>query len=111
MTVADTTAQPDPLTADSPTAGSPITEKLVASKLLPAATLRALSEPSDRKGMQQLATHGALLALGALGVHAALGSWWLVPAMLLYGWFLVALFAVVHECVHYTVFRGRRANE
>jgi fatty acid desaturase len=80
-------------------------------KLLPAGTLRALSRTSDAKGLARLAIHLSLLAAGAGAIHHAQGTWWLLPAMLLYGWFLVALFAVVHECAHYTAFRTRWLNE
>lgn len=81
------------------------------TKLLPAGTLRELSRTSDTKGLMRLGVHLLLLAAGAGLIHATQGSWWLLPAMLLYGWFLVALFAVVHETVHYTAFKTRRLNE
>ena len=81
------------------------------TRLLPAATLRELSRTSDAKGLARLSIHLLLLAAGASLIYAAQGTWWLLPAMLLYGWFLVALFAVVHETVHYTAFNSRRLNE
>ena len=80
-------------------------------KLIAPDELRALSRTSDAKGLIQLGIHLGLLAVGAILIHLAYGTWWLVPAMLLHGWFLVALFAVVHEGVHYTAFRTRRLNE
>jgi len=80
-------------------------------KLLPPDALRRLSQTSDAKGLTRLAVHLALIAGGAVLVMLSLGTWWLLPAMLLHGWFLVALFAVVHEGVHYTAFRSRRINE
>jgi fatty acid desaturase len=38
-------------------------------------------------------------------------TWLVAPAMVLQGWVLVALFACVHETIHYTAFRSRRLNE
>lgn len=81
------------------------------TRLLAPEALRELSRASDSKGLIQLGIHLLLLISGASLIYAAQGSWWLLPAMLLYGWFLVALFAVVHEAVHYTAFRSRRLNE
>lgn len=80
-------------------------------KLIAPEELRALSRASDAKGLFQLGIHVALLAAGAALIQLSLGTWWLLPAMLLHGWFLVALFAVVHEGVHYTAFRTRWLNE
>jgi fatty acid desaturase len=81
------------------------------SKLLTGAMLRELSRTSNAKGLVRLGIHVLFLAFGASLIYAAQATWWLLPAMLLYGWFLVALFAVVHETVHYTAFKSRRLNE
>jgi fatty acid desaturase len=79
-----------------------MTEAARPHQLLPADALRALSRTSDARGFARLGIHLLLLALGAGAIHLAQGTPWLLPAMLLHGWFLVALFAVVHECVHCT---------
>jgi fatty acid desaturase len=52
-----------------------------------------------------------LLAGGAFLVTAARGTAWLVPAMLVDGVVIAALFAPVHEGVHLTAFRSRWMNE
>lgn len=58
--------------------------------------------------------HGALWIAAAVAttvlVTVALGSWWLVPALILHGFVLVHHFSIQHECIHYTVFRNRRLN-
>lgn len=82
-----------------------------AGRILAPDELKALSRRSDLRGAAQLAAHLALIAAGAALVAAARGHWLVVPAMVLLGWFLVGLFATVHECVHYTAFRSRRAND
>jgi fatty acid desaturase len=79
-------------------------------RVLAPADLRRLSERSDAKGLARIAIHVLLIALGATLVAWTRGTWWVVPAMALQGWFLVALFAPVHECVHYTAFRTRWLN-
>ena len=73
--------------------------------------LRDLATRSDRQGIVQLAGHtAALLATGGL-VWLALGSVWLVAAMLVHGIVLVFLFAPLHETVHKTAFRSHRLND
>ena len=53
----------------------------------------------------------ALVGTGVL-VSNALGSWWIVPAMILYGTVLtVPAYALSHECAHGTAFRSRWLNE
>ena len=79
------------------------------TRILSGADLRALSVRSDVRGAVRLAAHVALLgAAGWLVAVAGPVSVW--PAMLLLGAVQVALFAVVHETVHVTAFRSRRAN-
>jgi fatty acid desaturase len=52
---------------------------------------------------------GALVATGAW-LGRVLGTWWMVPALLVYGVVLAHLFAVLHEATHRTAFRARWAN-
>ena len=80
-------------------------------RILPPADVRALSRRSDLLGALQLAIHLALIAGGVALVAGTRGTWLVLPAMLALGWPLVALFAVVHECVHYTAFRTRWVND
>jgi fatty acid desaturase len=65
----------------------------------------------DLPGIVRVAAHLALLALTGAGVGLALGSWWLLPAMLVHGIALSACFAPLHEAVHRTVFTNRLAND
>lgn len=81
------------------------------SGTLDKAALKALSRPSDAKGLAQLAAHlGALSLSGAL-VVAASGTLWLVPAWIVHGLLLVFLFAPLHETVHRTAFATRGLND
>ena len=78
-------------------------------KILTGAELRSLSVRSDARGTARLAVH--LLLLGAGGwLVARSGPWTVVPAMLLLGVAQAALFAPIHETMHMTAFRSRRAN-
>ncbi len=83
-----------------------------AARLVTPDEVRALSVRSDARGFARLAIHLGLIAVSATLVGFARGTWWLlVPAMALHGWFLVALFACVHETSHLTAFASRRLNE
>lgn len=81
------------------------------SALLPAAAVAPLNRRSDARGALQLLGHAGLLGLTASGIAATLGTWLMLPAMLLHGVVQVALFAGLHETVHYTAFRSRRLND
>lgn len=72
---------------------------------------RAMLARSDAPGLVFLGAHLAVLVATGLLIHAALGTWWLVPAMALHGFVLVHLFAPLHECTHYTAFRSRRLDD
>ncbi len=74
-------------------------------------TLKALSAPSNAKGLRQLAGHLALLALTSALVLWSRGSLWMVPALVAQGIVLVFLFAPLHETIHRTAFRSRRLND
>ena len=66
---------------------------------------------SDAQGLFFLVRHFLVLfATGAL-VVLAIGSWWVLPAMILHGAVMALLFAPVHECSHATPFRSRWLNE
>lgn len=71
--------------------------------------LRALSARSDVRGAARTAVHVLLLAgTGWLVAISTLAT--LLPAMLLLGIVQAALFAPIHETMHLTAFKNRRAN-
>lgn len=72
--------------------------------------LRDLCRRSDLAGAIQLGRHTAVIATTAMVVLVAEGTWWLTPAMFLHGIGLVFLFAPLHETIHRTAFKSRRAN-
>jgi fatty acid desaturase len=65
----------------------------------------------DRPGVARVAAHLALLAATGTSVVLALGTWWLLPAMVVHGIALSSCFAPLHEAVHRTVFTSRLAND
>lgn len=80
-----------------------------SGRILTGAELRGLSRRSDLRGVVRAGTHGLMvLAAGWLVWRA--GPWTLLPAMLLLGIVQAALFAPIHETMHLTAFRARRAN-
>ncbi|HWT97073.1 MAG TPA: fatty acid desaturase [Terriglobales bacterium] len=86
-------------------------ENATRSEIIDAATLRRLSERSDRLGLMQLAAHVALLLATGLLVYHAQETIWLLPAMILHGVVLIFLFTPLHECIHRTAFASRRLND
>ncbi len=71
----------------------------------------ALSRRSDARGVAQLAIHLTFLVITGVIVHASLGSWWVVPAIVLHGVVLDFLFCALHESVHRTAFASRGLND
>lgn len=68
-----------------------------------------LATRSDARGAARLALHGGLLA-GTGWLVAAAPGLLVLPAMLALGAVQAALFAPLHETVHFTAFCSRRAN-
>ncbi|MBC8123272.1 MAG: fatty acid desaturase family protein [Gemmatimonadaceae bacterium] len=100
--VSDTDQLPDRDWVD-PASGRP-------ARILSIQELSALSVRSNRRGLVQLAGH--------LGVMTASGYVWAtnfyglaLPALVIYGFSLASMFAVVHECVHRTAFANNRLND
>jgi fatty acid desaturase len=77
-------------------------------RVVPAEVLKRLYARSDAAGALHTAAHLALLVAGGWLVWQTRGSWWVVPALVLQGVFINALFAAMHESVHYGSFRTRR---
>jgi fatty acid desaturase len=75
------------------------------------AEMRELRRLTTRHGVLHLALHlAALIAAGVL-VAVVPSLWWRIPAQALEGAILIFLFAPLHETIHRTVFRNRRAND
>ena len=74
--------------------------------------LKALMRRSDLPGLIHFSGWMALLVVAGFCVWLALGTWWVVPAILVYSvFFCVPAYAFSHECAHGTAFRTRRLNE
>lgn len=86
-------------------------ERARQMRAIPAERLKELYGKSDLRGLLQIGAHAALLVAGGFVIEAARGSWLLAPAWLLQGAFVMALFAPMHESVHYTAFRSRWLND
>ena len=76
-------------------------------RVVPAPVLKRLYGRSDIKGLVQTGAHLLLLVAGGWLVLATRDSWWVVPALLLQGVLVNALFGALHESVHYGTFRTR----
>jgi fatty acid desaturase len=81
----------------------------VAAPALPAGR-RTPTGRTNRHAAALLGAHTALLVATSAWVWRAIGSWWMVPAVVVDGIVMAHLFALVHECSHRTAFRSRRAN-
>ena len=78
---------------------------------LPRAQLLALLERRDGPGLRHFGLWFALLAITGYLATLAWGSWWAIPAFLLYGTIYSSSDARWHECGHGTPFRTRWLNE
>jgi fatty acid desaturase len=87
------------------------TETQTGRSLYGIVDLRVFGQRSDLQGAARFAIHLACIAATGVLVWLALPSWFLlVPAMLLHGLTLVAMFAPMHECTHRTGFALPAAN-
>jgi fatty acid desaturase len=77
-------------------------------RVVPADVLKRLYARSDQHGLAQTSAHVALLVAGGWLVLATRGTWWVLPALMLQGIFVNALFGAMHESVHYGSFKTRR---
>lgn len=87
-----------------------VTQPNKSSQILTPQELKALNTLSNGRGLSQLARH--LSVMGVSGYLWASGSNWLIdlPALIIYGFSLATMFAVVHECCHRTAFANNRLN-
>lgn len=81
------------------------------SLILNAQELKALNTRSNWLGLIQLAGHICAIALS--GYLWAIAENWLIkiPALIIYGFGLAAMFATLHECSHRTAFANNRLND
>jgi fatty acid desaturase len=79
------------------------------ARVLSGAEVRRLSGRSDARGALRVTAHAAFIALGVYLVAIA-NPWTLIPAMCALGIGLATLFAPIHETMHLTAFKSRRAN-
>jgi fatty acid desaturase len=90
---------------------STATNYLSPKTVFSAVGLQELNERSDGQGAVQLTGHLTIMFMS--------GYWWLthtdsvlgIPALLLYGFSIAAMFAPVHECVHRTAFASNQVND
>ncbi len=81
-------------------------------QVLAVAELTVLNRRSNLYGFLQLTGH--LMILGSSGYLWATtqGTWWVaLPALVIYGFSLAAMFAPLHECVHRTAFAHNRISD
>jgi len=83
-------------------------ERARQMRVVPAAVLKRLYARSDWVGVRQSGGHLALLVAGGWLVLETKGTWWVLPALLLQGILVNALFGAMHESVHYGSFKTRR---
>ena len=86
-------------------------EIVYAHRDIDRALLLNLNRRSDMRGLRHLAGHVLLLLITGALLGVSVGSWWIVPAMVLHGIVLIALFAPLHEAIHRTAFRTRWLND
>ena len=95
---------------DAAAVRTPQTQCQGTAPLVPKRELKALMRRSNAPGLIRLVFWVALvLATGAL-VWLAMGSFWVLPAMVLHGIVLVHHFSLLHECTHFTAFKQRWLN-
>ena len=80
-------------------------------RVVPADVLKRLYARSNWHGLTQTSAHVLLLVAGGWLVLATRGTWWVLPALLMQGIFVNALFGAMHESVHYGSFKTRWAAD
>jgi fatty acid desaturase len=73
--------------------------------------LKELSRKSDARGWLQVVSHLGAIGLTGWGLHAALGTLWVIPAFIAHGILINYLYAGQHEFSHSTVFKSPGLNE
>ena len=74
--------------------------------------LKRLMRRTDGHGLAHFFGWLATLLVLGYGLHLSLGTWWVVPAMIVFGVALgVGAYSMSHECAHGTAFKTRWLNE
>jgi MocE subfamily Rieske [2Fe-2S] domain protein len=101
-------------TTDTPLDDDTIEEKVEQtwwSPDIPRPELKALMQRSDRYGLLDFGLWIVLLAVSGTLAWMSWGTWWAIPAFLVFGTIYSSADARWHECGHGTVFRTRWLNE
>ena len=73
--------------------------------------LKALSRRSDAKGLTYLGVYLALVVGSGALAYLTWGTYWAIPAFLLYAAIYMLADFIQHECIHGTPFHSRWLNE
>lgn len=81
-------------------------------QILSVSELKDLNTRSNRQGLVHLGGHLAIMGVSGYLWGSNLDNWLIaLPMIVLYGFSLASMFAVVHECVHRTAFASNRLND
>lgn len=81
-------------------------------QILSVSELKDLNTRSNRQGLVQLTGHLAVMGVSGYLWGHNLDNWLIaLPTVVIYGFSLASMFAVVHECVHRTAFANNRLND
>ncbi|MDJ0534643.1 MAG: fatty acid desaturase family protein [Xenococcaceae cyanobacterium MO_207.B15] len=82
------------------------------SQILSVSELKDLNIRYNWRGLVQLTGHLAVMVLGGYIWGNNLDNWLIaLPTLVIYGFSIGSMFAVVHECSHRTVFANNRFND
>jgi len=98
-----------PATADESAAGKTTPAWFTCN--IPRTQLKELMRRSDGPALQNFSIWIALLLLSGYVAFRSYGTWWAIPAFLLYGTIYSSSDARWHECQHGTAFKTRWLNE
>lgn len=74
--------------------------------------LNNLNIRSNWQGIAQLIAHLSVIGISGYLWATTKNNWWVTtPSLIIYGFSLAAMFAVVHECVHRSAFANNRLND
>jgi fatty acid desaturase len=82
------------------------------SQILSARELNVLNAKSNVRGMLRWGGHLSVMGLSGYLWATQMGNWVIaLPALVLYGFTLAAMFAPMHECTHRTAFASNGLND